>query len=84
MFNSPKSRSHPLFALLIGFLCAISVICIYIWSPFTLNELDQRLGDLRFKIRGVKTPNPDIVIAAIDENSLNKIGRWVWSRSESI
>ncbi|MGI9535258.1 MAG: CHASE2 domain-containing protein [Thermodesulfobacteriota bacterium] len=77
-----KNRTHPLFAVLIGIFCSIIALFLYTWSPSVLNELDLRLGDLRFKIRGVKTPNPDIVIAAIDEKSINNIGRWIWSRSK--
>ncbi|NJL59179.1 MAG: CHASE2 domain-containing protein [Desulfobacteraceae bacterium] len=42
-------------------------------------ELKTR--DLRFVVRGQEKPGDDVVILAIDENSLNRIGRWPWSRS---
>jgi len=76
-----KNKSHPLTAIFIGIFCSVSILCLYIWSPSILNEIDLRLSDLRFKIRGAETPNPNVVIAAIDEKSINQIGRWTWSRS---
>jgi adenylate cyclase len=36
--------------------------------------------DLRFSLRGHRTPHPDIVIVAIDDSSISKLGAWPWSR----
>jgi adenylate cyclase len=36
--------------------------------------------DARFKFRGDQKPNPDIVIVAIDENSLAALHQWPWPR----
>ena len=45
-----------------------------------LEILEDKMYDLRFKIMG-KTKAPDnIVIAAIDEKSIEKLGRWPWGR----
>jgi adenylate cyclase len=40
---------------------------------------EEKLYDLRFKIRGKVTPPPYVVIIAIDDKSLEKLGRWPWS-----
>lgn len=44
--------------------------------------LEQKLYDLRLRIRGKVVPPPYVVIVAIDDKSLGKIGRWPWSRNK--
>ncbi|MGD0281753.1 MAG: adenylate/guanylate cyclase domain-containing protein [Dissulfurispiraceae bacterium] len=47
-----------------------------------LESLEAKLLDYRFKLRGsIKTPG-NIVIAAIDEKSIERLGRWPWSRDK--
>ncbi len=43
--------------------------------------LENKTLDLRFTIRGAVKPGPETMIAAIDEKSINKLGRWPWPRS---
>src|SRR5512145_1861673 len=43
--------------------------------------LENKTLDLRFTVRGSVKPGPETVIAAIDEKSINKLGRWPWPRS---
>jgi len=50
-------------------------------SPFrTIMSLNDKLTDLKFLFRGEKKGDPRIVVAAIDEKSINKLGKWPWSR----
>ncbi len=65
----------------------VSVIVLYhletrdIFKPlrfFKTNELESL--DLRFRIRGKRDPGKEIVIVAIDENSILKLGRYPWPR----
>jgi adenylate cyclase len=57
----------------------ISFLMWFQWSP--METLEDKFYDWRYKIRGpVKAPE-EIVIAAIDEKSLEKLGRWPWSRN---
>jgi len=37
--------------------------------------------DYRFQWRGKREPSPDILIAAVDEASLQRLGQWPWPRS---
>ncbi|HVO22748.1 MAG TPA: adenylate/guanylate cyclase domain-containing protein [Candidatus Margulisiibacteriota bacterium] len=64
-------------ALLLGF--ALSVLrfngCHY------LELIDVRAVDYRFLQRGVQPASPDVVIVAIDDASLERLGRWPWSRA---
>ncbi len=44
-----------------------------------LNRVDNLLYDLGQRLH-TRPPPADLVIVAIDENSLSKLGRWPWSR----
>jgi adenylate cyclase len=54
---------------------------MYLHFPL-FEMLEEKLYDLRFKIRGKITPPPYVVIIAIDDKSLEKLGRWPWSRDK--
>lgn len=41
---------------------------------------EGRLWDLKFRVRGERPPNPDVVVVAIDEKSSSAWGLWPWSR----
>ncbi len=46
-----------------------------------INLLELKTLDLRFYIRGLKTPADDIVIVAVDDVSIKHYGAWPWPRS---
>lgn len=80
------NRSNTIIAILIGLFCALLTMGLYLRTPLFLEELDLKLSDVRFKYRENFEPeriqpNPNIVIVAIDEKSINEIGRWPWSRA---
>ncbi len=60
----------------------IFILAIYIIGIPILDVIELKTFDLRFKWRGIKTPNPAIVSAVIDEKSLDKEGRWPWPRNK--
>lgn len=67
---------------LIGILVTL-LFGILMWIRFPPGEaLEEKLYDYRFKIRGALKPSEHIVIAAIDEKSIGKLGRWPWSRDK--
>lgn len=43
-------------------------------------ELELKAFDLRMRARGPLAPSGQVAIVAIDEQSLERIGRWPWSR----
>ncbi len=49
--------------------------------PF-MDIVELKTIDLRFHARGALPPNPDVVLAVIDEKSLAREGKWVWPRSK--
>lgn len=64
----------------IGLFSALLTLSLYRWSPTFLREVDLRYSDFRFKLRGKVKPGPNVAIIAIDEKSINELGRWPWSR----
>lgn len=69
-----------------GILISVFItLCMFIAATQKLSFieiLEDKLYDYRFKIRGPIKPPQDIVIAAIDEKSLERLGRWPWSRDK--
>jgi len=47
-----------------------------------LDLVELKTFDLRFLSRGIEKPSPDVVMAVIDEKSLDTEGRWPWPRSK--
>jgi len=61
----------------------ITIICIilYFLKPSFLELMELKVFDLRFISRGNKKPGNEVVIATIDEKSLDELGRWPWPRT---
>lgn len=66
--------------LLIGLLGAIALASLYIFSPVSLQALDNSLRDILFKLRGDIPTSNQVVIIDIDEKSLAQLGQWPWER----
>ena len=48
---------------------------------FAMQRAEWACFDWRFKQLGRRSPNPDVAIIAIDENSLKELHEWPWPRS---
>lgn len=75
--NRPKLNS---FLIAIG-LVIIGLFVFYKDVSF-LEFIELKTIDARFLSRGEKAPGKEVVLAAIDEKSLEKEGRWPWPRSK--
>ncbi|MCK4389259.1 MAG: adenylate/guanylate cyclase domain-containing protein [Desulfobacterales bacterium] len=65
-------------------LIITALICLAIYYRFDLpfvESLELKSYDVRFKLRGVKEPSGKVAIVAIDDKSIELIGRWPWPRS---
>ncbi len=60
----------------------ILIILIFLTGPSFLEIIELKTLDLRFKSRGTMEGSDAIALAVIDEKSLDKEGRWPWSRSK--
>src|SRR2546427_116685 len=64
-------------------LCTIVlVVMLFLSSTPILDLIELKTYDLRFLSRGHMQPSPAVVLALIDEKSLNTEGRWPWPRSK--
>ena len=70
-------RAGITIALIVAF--ALAIMHLGNFSFFEI--LEQKTLDMRFLARGPIAPGPETVIAAIDEKSINKLGRFPWPRS---
>lgn len=67
-------------AVSIGFFLTL-LFSLLLFLKFTpLELLEGKLYDYRFRARGQLKHQDNIIIAAIDEKSIEKLGRWPWSR----
>jgi len=68
--------------LLIAAACTLVMIAADFWRPMTmLDRMELRTVDWRFHYRGPLAPHSDIVLVAVDEESIGKVGMWPWSRA---
>ncbi len=53
---------------------------MYIVNPTFIGFIDSRGKDFIYRMRPQLTPPENILIVAIDEKSINELGRWPWKR----
>lgn len=68
--------------LAIGLLITLAMSIVMLVKPAPLETFEGKLLDYRFRIRGVTRPPDKVVIAAIDDQTLERFGRWPWSRKK--
>ena len=68
--------------ILVGLLTTGCFLALQHYSFAPLETISSKSYDYFFKLRGSVPPPENIIIAAIDENSLAKLGRWPWSRDK--
>ena len=65
----------------LALIVAVVLAGMHLWNLPFFEILEQKTLDMRFLARGHVAPGPETVIAAIDEKSINKLGRFPWPRS---
>lgn len=68
--------------ILIGLSITTFTIVLMLLKLSPLETLEEKLLDYRFKVRGTIKPPDTVLIAAIDEKSIEKLGRWPWDRDK--
>jgi adenylate cyclase len=66
----------------ISFGLTIVVFILFNMNVTFLDLIELKTYDLRFRSKDEIKPSPEIVLAVIDEKSLNEIGKWIWPRSK--
>jgi len=75
------TRRNMLHRCLIGLGITLLFALLQATPPEPLSLLENKLLDMRFRLRGPIPPPEDVVIVAIDEKSIREIGRWPWDRN---
>lgn len=78
MEKAKKGRA----GIFIGFFITLILAGLMLLKLAPFETFEKKLLDYRFIIRGIIRPPDDIVIAAIDEKSIERLGRWPWSRDK--
>ncbi len=82
-----RSRAHGfmiwqfLTPVRIALLLAAALGVLRFQGCLYLHLTDVRAMDYRLLQRGIERPGPEVVIVAIDDASLEDVGRWPWPRS---
>ena len=66
----------------LSFYSILLVLVLFMIGVPILDLIELKTYDLRFMMRGQKDPSNTVVLAVIDEKSLDKEGRWPWPRSK--
>lgn len=77
---SSKAARKAVFAA-IGLLSAFAVLLAWSLRPSFLSAMDLKATDAMFIMRGARSAPPEVAIVAIDERSVNELGRWPWTRT---
>ena len=67
--------------LIIGIAISIVVILIVRFDVGFIDSVESKILDFRFLIRGKEDPGEQVIIIAIDEKTLDELGRWPFPRS---
>ena len=65
-----------------GLITSLLVAGLYLYPPFLLALLDQRVYDVLFRSAHRSQTSGRVVIVDIDERSLARFGRWPWPRGQ--
>jgi len=65
--------------LIVAGVTVVVIFLLLVRLPIT-EFIELKLYDLKFRYRGDRQPSPEVVIVAIDDASVKKVGRWPWSR----
>lgn len=75
-----KFRAGRLTDAVVGLLVTALVLAGYMVQAGFLESLESRLYDARARMRKAAAPSPEVLIVAIDDPSIARIGRWPWPR----
>ena len=71
---------------IIPWIIGISISCVlavlYVANPSPMHRLELFFQNAHFQWRGPVQAGPEVVIAAIDEKSIDQLGRWPWPRNK--
>ncbi len=80
-----KGKGSKFASFFLAFLSVFFVTALYFNQNQFIEAFEAKSYDLRFSsLRGVIAPSPEIGIIAIDDKSINELGRFPWSRVQYV
>ncbi len=76
-----RMRNSKRTGIAIALIVAVVLSVLHLADFKFFEILEAKTLDLQFALRGPIKPGPETVIAAIDEKSINRLGRFPWPRS---
>jgi transcriptional regulator with GAF, ATPase, and Fis domain/CHASE2 domain-containing sensor protein len=78
-----RSKNHEKYLVAggIALICTLAVLGIRSTLHRVFNDWENKTIDYRFEIRGNGVADPRIVLVDIDDDSIDRIGRWPWDRA---
>ncbi len=76
----PSPRRITYTSLLLSLSLFLLVCMVYLFRPQVLDDIEGRLLDARFKLRGPVATSGMVTLVTVDEKSIEQLGRWPWSR----
>lgn len=80
MFKMKVLRKFFLYTFT-SLLVSIFITAVYIYFPYVSDKFDGNIRDYMFILRGEVPDSRQVTIVDIDEESLNSLGQWPWSRN---
>ena len=80
--NKNSNRSFIRLGLIIGFCVFVAVVLLRLNQPDFLSVIELKIMDAFYQYRGIQEPGDQVVVVAVDEASIQRKGRWPWSRTE--
>jgi adenylate cyclase len=81
MRSRTNQRWTRTITIIVGLATVVVVSCLKQYYPEAFEWAELRTSDLRLYSRALPKPTGDVVIAAIDDKSIAKLGRFPWPRS---
>ncbi len=82
--DASPSRKRRLWSLVPLVVALLFGSLFYLLKPAPIERLALQAEDLKFSLRQMlgfsPTMNPEVMIVAVDEASINRLGRWPWNR----
>ncbi len=67
---------NSIFLIVAGVTCAV-LILLFLRLPIT-EFIELKIYDLKFQYRGARPAAPEIALVAVDDDTVQQVGRWPW------
>ena len=80
--TTKKKKKNGIRVFFITIIITLCIIAIYSKHSRFLEVIELKFFDLRFRFRENISSDSNIIIAAVDQKSIDELGRWPWPRNK--